>query len=603
MTVSTFFDWIQGKLGMPLPMKLLLLGIVVVLSLLVAVGIRVGYRRAVARIMGRQGQELTSPPELPMSAHLRVAPAVPTHNEISNQARRSVWRLAVIEFAGGVVWAVVLVAWLEQELGLLVGLLVPAVQAALRVAGVSRTARWMIVLAVLIADLTLGWVLGVDLLGGWMKWLSLVVAPLLVAELVTVRGLRPFGALGFLQAPLVLAWVLGGVAVGTLVWLVVTGRTQPSPKAFASAFGVWALITVLVALPVPLLALSERVRVFSRNDLQQLMWWGAATCAAGAVLAVRFDQFVVVLLALTARGVVVAGLQWLLPDPKVNRRLLFLRVFEGERARPLFEDLAISWSRLGTLEFIAGTDLASAGASTQSVLSWLTGGLGDRAVRDDASLARRLQTLERPPDRDGTFRPVELRCADASWRGAMERLARRSDVVLMDLRGFQERHAGCIYELERLFRFQAPERVVLLVDDETDADLLHLTLKGLPTSSERPAQILKDPAPTSVVQVCAAAAGTRAPSDLQPAPKRRSLGRFLIGGALSLIPLVFIAGTLATAGAGGRQIIDFVRGIQAPVQAQLGVTLDEVGVEQVGQDLEAAGGGLVEDVQGLVVQD
>ena len=48
----------------------------------------------------------------------------------------------------------------------------------------------------------------------------------------------------------------------------------------------------------------------------------------------------------------------------------------------------------------------------------------------------------------------------------------RSDVVLMDLRGFQAHNAGCLYELATLARSSAEHqglaRVVVLVDGQTD---------------------------------------------------------------------------------------------------------------------------------------
>jgi hypothetical protein len=47
-------------------------------------------------------------------------------------------------------------------------------------------------------------------------------------------------------------------------------------------------------------------------------------------------------------------------------------------------------------------------------------------------------------------------------------LASRSDVVLMDLRGFQARNEGCRHELASLASGERIARVVLLVDAATD---------------------------------------------------------------------------------------------------------------------------------------
>ena len=51
---------------------------------------------------------------------------------------------------------------------------------------------------------------------------------------------------------------------------------------------------------------------------------------------------------------------------------------------------------------------------------------------------------------------------------ALDALVRRSDVVLMDLRGFQAHNAGCLHELAVLSRQSGLQRVVVLADAVTD---------------------------------------------------------------------------------------------------------------------------------------
>lgn len=50
-------------------------------------------------------------------------------------------------------------------------------------------------------------------------------------------------------------------------------------------------------------------------------------------------------------------------------------------------------------------------------------------------------------DIDGRYRVNRCYCHDATWQDALQALVRFSDVVLMDLRGFQTHNAGCRYEL------------------------------------------------------------------------------------------------------------------------------------------------------------
>jgi hypothetical protein len=72
------------------------------------------------------------------------------------------------------------------------------------------------------------------------------------------------------------------------------------------------------------------------------------------------------------------------------------------------------------------------------------------------------------PDADGRYRINECYCHDTTWQDALHALVRLSDVVLMDLRGFQAHNAGCLYELGALAQASRALRVVVLSDGQTD---------------------------------------------------------------------------------------------------------------------------------------
>ena len=59
-------------------------------------------------------------------------------------------------------------------------------------------------------------------------------------------------------------------------------------------------------------------------------------------------------------------------------------------------------------------------------------------------------------------------CFDTTWQAALTALVQRADVVLMDLRGFHARNAGCRHELGVLSLAAPVQRVVLLHDNRTD---------------------------------------------------------------------------------------------------------------------------------------
>ena len=52
----------------------------------------------------------------------------------------------------------------------------------------------------------------------------------------------------------------------------------------------------------------------------------------------------------------------------------------------------------------------------------------------------------------------------------------RADAVLMDLRDFSKKRAGCAFELQQLGQRLDPRRLVLAVDDSTDREFLAANL-------------------------------------------------------------------------------------------------------------------------------
>jgi len=82
----------------------------------------------------------------------------------------------------------------------------------------------------------------------------------------------------------------------------------------------------------------------------------------------------------------------------------------------------------------------------------------------------------RNPDPDGRYRVDELFCHDNAWRPVLRELARRSDCVLLDVRGFTPEHSGATYEIQQLAQLVPLDRVLLLIDGTTDHPFLRATL-------------------------------------------------------------------------------------------------------------------------------
>ena len=169
-----------------------------------------------------------------------------------------------------------------------------------------------------------------------------------------------------------------------------------------------------------------------------------------------------------------------------STRLLLLRVFGRRRhSEQLFALLSAHWRYAGSIDLIAGVDLATTTLELREFLDFLGGKLRQSFIYNAADLQRRLDAIDLAPDPDGRFRVNELFCITDTWQEAVTRLIGQTDVVLMDLRGFSFTNAGCIFELQTLVKAVPLDRVALLVDRSTDQNLLEDILLGLMQSKNQ----------------------------------------------------------------------------------------------------------------------
>ena len=158
--------------------------------------------------------------------------------------------------------------------------------------------------------------------------------------------------------------------------------------------------------------------------------------------------------------------------PRATERpptLLVLRVFQhDDQVQALFDHVVERWRLTGNTVLIAGTDLVDRTLDAADIFTFLDGGLAQRFIRTPADVAPRLAAFDLAPDAEGRYRVNECYCHDTTWQQALGALLERSDVVLMDLRGFQAHNAGCRFELATLAQAQRLARVVVLVDAQTD---------------------------------------------------------------------------------------------------------------------------------------
>ena len=149
--------------------------------------------------------------------------------------------------------------------------------------------------------------------------------------------------------------------------------------------------------------------------------------------------------------------------------LLVLRVFQQDaQARSLFDHVVERWRVSGNTVMIAGTDLADRTLDADDIFQFLDKRLAQRFIFTPEDVARRIAAFDMVADIDGRYRVNECYCHDTTWQDALQALIRYSDVVLMDLRGFQAHNAGCRYELATLAQASRKLRVVVLMDRRTD---------------------------------------------------------------------------------------------------------------------------------------
>ncbi len=191
--------------------------------------------------------------------------------------------------------------------------------------------------------------------------------------------------------------------------------------------------------------------------------------------------FLISLLAFIVYKVVSwVGFSWVqrgFPTPQEKLNLLLLRVFSlGKRSERLFDVLAMYWRYIGNIRLIAGPDLATSTMEPHEFMEFLSGKLARQFIDNGQSLDLRIAEMDLAPDHDGQFRVNDFFCYDDTWRMVLSRLVNESDIVLMDVRGFSARNAGCIFEISELINVMPLGQVLFIIDGTTDETFLRQVL-------------------------------------------------------------------------------------------------------------------------------
>lgn len=332
---------------------------------------------------------------------------------------------------------------------------------------------------------------GAQTLASVSGWLAGQVAiPMIVALLVGASGRIRAVAPYLLPA----AMVLAGSSVFALQIMASTVEHPPGWLiSLVESIGANASMILLVLLPWLLLAwpvyllgrkLADAYRAKRFSDLSYLIavYWfvilfASAVPGMGDVGLVAFVE----LLAWLWIPIAFILFRPRLAPPADPPTLLVLRVFQHDAlVEKLFDQVIERWRLTGNTVLIAGTDLISRTLDPDDLFTYFSGHLADRFVADSAHLARHLAELDLKPDPDGRYRVNEMYCFDSTWQAALAALVHRSNVVLMDLRGFQVKNLGCRHELGVLAHEANVKRVVVLHDAATAREVAEADIAQAP---------------------------------------------------------------------------------------------------------------------------
>ncbi|MBL8413693.1 MAG: hypothetical protein JNM42_04575 [Propionivibrio sp.] len=171
--------------------------------------------------------------------------------------------------------------------------------------------------------------------------------------------------------------------------------------------------------------------------------------------------------------------QWSARRNESGKRLLLLRVFsDPEKRTQLLDMLDDTWRRSGRIDLIVGTDLALRTLSARMLESFLLRRADREFLKSGQQVERRIAALGSGLEGDLHYPVNDLYCYADAWPHAVSRLAPESDLVLMDLRGFNRGRLGCTFELHMLLDTVALRRIVLVTDSSTDASALEETVEA-----------------------------------------------------------------------------------------------------------------------------
>jgi hypothetical protein len=192
--------------------------------------------------------------------------------------------------------------------------------------------------------------------------------------------------------------------------------------------------------------------------------------------------------------------------------IAFLRVFENQpRMRTFIEG---AWREFGYVYFLRSAaavtpaEFHDAQRSTgvarlfvtnePGLLTQIAGGRDEPNGKGRYRFRRIAATTIRVRDRYGSYPVRAVLCHGTYWKSAVDTILDRTDLVVLDLSGYTDSHAGTRYELQRVVDRVPVERVVFLADGrssrrvlrrELDAAWTHMSPRS-PNATTEPKRVI-----------------------------------------------------------------------------------------------------------------
>lgn len=98
-------------------------------------------------------------------------------------------------------------------------------------------------------------------------------------------------------------------------------------------------------------------------------------------------------------------------------------------------------------------------------------------AKDIQDIRKKLnKTLKKPRKFDLSFKSLPMFCYDNTWKLAVSEFIKNSKVILMDLRGFNEKRKGCEYEIDFLLDTFPISQILFLADAKNDRSFIQKTI-------------------------------------------------------------------------------------------------------------------------------